>query len=190
MSDAYWILTKNEILNKVGKELGNLNAIQKNVIQKVHKQLPEEILATTPKISRGENYKGLPYLVLDYPRLFTKNNIFAIRSMFWWGRNLSTTLHLTGKWQKHFTESILNKSEFIIENNFLIATGNDEWIHDVEDDNYEPVNDCSLNKFEEILLNRPFLKLALSAPVHRLNEGVDIWSGQFEKMIELILSQG
>ena len=29
-----------------------------------------ELKAAAPKISRGENYKGKPYMVLDMPRIF------------------------------------------------------------------------------------------------------------------------
>ena len=41
--------------------------------------LPAEMLFHSPKISKGENYKGLPYVMLDYPRCFGKTDIFAIR---------------------------------------------------------------------------------------------------------------
>ena len=32
--------------------------------------LPGDIAAIAPKIARGENYLGLPYVMLDYPRYF------------------------------------------------------------------------------------------------------------------------
>ena len=31
----------------------------------------------SPKIFKGENYRKLPYMVLDYPRKFSAENIFA-----------------------------------------------------------------------------------------------------------------
>ena len=48
-------------------------------------QLPVEFFDVSPKISRGEQYLGLPYVMLDYPRIFSKENVFAIRTFFWWG---------------------------------------------------------------------------------------------------------
>ena len=54
------------------------------------------IVQSTPKIAKGENYLQLPYVLLDYPRCFDKENIFAIRTMFWWGNFFSITLHLSG----------------------------------------------------------------------------------------------
>ena len=53
---------------------------------KVHlKHSFQDIESSTPKISKGENYKGLPYVILDYPRIFQKEDILVIRCFFWWG---------------------------------------------------------------------------------------------------------
>lgn len=186
VGNADWILTKNEILGKIGRLLGRLNVMQKEIVNRLPQSLPEEILATTAKISRGENYKGLPYLVLDYPRLFTKNNIFAIRSMFWWGRTMSTTLHLSGRWQKHFAATILAHHEVLAEDNSVIATGENEWEHDVTGDGYAPVNSFTKKYFEELISRRPFLKISLFADVNELANGPEVWESQFNKIIKLL----
>ena len=33
------------------------------------------------KISKGENYKNLPFVILDLPNFFEKQNVFAYRTM-------------------------------------------------------------------------------------------------------------
>jgi len=185
MGNADWILTKNDILNKVNTLMGELNVDQRRIAGTLCNPLPEEVLTTTAKISRGENYKGLPYLVLDYPRLFAKNNIFAVRTMFWWGRYLSTTLHLSGKWQQIFAEMILQRHQFLTENSFLVATGSNEWDHDVTGDAYAPSASFSKEKLGKMFSEKPFLKLALFAPVAQLADGIEIWQAQFEKTFAL-----
>ncbi len=35
--------------------------------------------------------------MLDYPRAFGRDSIFACRTFFWWGRFFSLTLHLAGR---------------------------------------------------------------------------------------------
>jgi len=42
----------------------------------------EAACAIAPKISKGENYEGLPWVILDFPRYFDKENVFAIRCFF------------------------------------------------------------------------------------------------------------
>jgi len=65
-----WLLTKNGILEKIKESLGVLQQRQQQVLQHAGGFLPPEVLKTSAKVSRGENYLGLPYLVLDYPRYF------------------------------------------------------------------------------------------------------------------------
>jgi hypothetical protein len=59
--------------------------------------LPTGSLTQGGKISKGENLKGLPYLVLDYPRYKQDKELILFRTMFWWGNYFSVTLHLQGE---------------------------------------------------------------------------------------------
>src|ERR1700722_6862028 len=81
--NAGLILTKNAIIQKTISLFSMLSENMQHDLLNV--ELPQEIKTTAPKISKGENYQGLPYVVLDYPRLFGKENTFAIRTLFWWG---------------------------------------------------------------------------------------------------------
>ena len=60
----------------------------------------------SPKISKGENYRGLPYVMLDYPRLFGREEVLAIRTFFWWGHGFSVTLHLKGGYRERISAGI------------------------------------------------------------------------------------
>ena len=74
MQNGEIILTKNRVLEKM-KSL--LESVQQNQISYVQDyNLRNEIFKVSPKISRGENYLGLPYLVLDYPRQSSGKNFF------------------------------------------------------------------------------------------------------------------
>ena len=78
INNAEVILTKNAIMQKARLLLENLQQLQQEHIQSHRKKFPAEIFIPSPKISKGENYKGLPYLVLDHPRYFDKENILLI----------------------------------------------------------------------------------------------------------------
>lgn len=49
-------------------------------------------------LTRGEDYLGLPYVVLDFPKLFTKHEFLTMRTMFWWGHYVAYALILRGAW--------------------------------------------------------------------------------------------
>ena len=44
--------------------------------------------------------------MLDYPALFKKDEIFALRTMFWWGNFMSITLLLSGGYKETFATVI------------------------------------------------------------------------------------
>src|SRR6476620_3961243 len=101
------ILTKNRILEKV-KGLLLLIQEEKQRYLSTGSLLPDLVQIIHPKISKGENYNGLPYLVLDHPRYFDKEDMYAIRTMFWWGNFFSTTLLLSGEFKTLLEQRFIN----------------------------------------------------------------------------------
>jgi hypothetical protein len=68
VNNADWILTKNGIIQKAKQLLLDLREKQQAHLQLQSPYIPAEVLKPSPKISKGENYQGLPYLILDFPR--------------------------------------------------------------------------------------------------------------------------
>jgi hypothetical protein len=159
------ILTKNAILQKIKSFLEEIQIKQMDIIRQYSSQLPEEVLKISPKISRGENYKGLPWLVLDNPRHFQHNNIFAIRTMFWWGNFFSITLHLSGKYKSNFLKKISDCTSLLSANNFYIYTGQKEWEHDFAGDSYTKISAAAITELEDKSSENNFLKLAIKFPI-------------------------
>ena len=98
--------------------------------------LAGELMAASPKISKGENYRGLPWVMLDYPRFFGREDVFAIRTMFWWGHAFSTTLHLKGKYRELYLPVIEKHWAVLAEAGFRVGVSEDEWQHEHGDHNY------------------------------------------------------
>src|SRR5260221_13188705 len=136
VQNAEMLLTKNKIIDKVYHLFGSVATEVGKMIKEQPVPLPAETLTASPKISRGENYLGLPWVMLDYPRQFGKEDTFAIRVMFWWGHYFSITLHLKGKYQQQFAETLSQELERLAEKDFHISTGTDEWRHEHAEDNY------------------------------------------------------
>ena len=159
------ILTKNAILQKIKSFFEEVQMKQYYILKKYSSQLPEEVLKISPKISRGENYKGLPWLVLDNPRHFKHNNIFAIRIMFWWGNFFSITLHLSGNNKAGLLKKITGHFSLLGENHFYLYTGQKEWEHDIEPDSYKRIASFNKDELEKVVNENNFLKLAVKFPI-------------------------
>jgi len=183
VANADWILTKNVVLQKVKYMLEELQAEQQNFLRANPGILPAEVIAIPPKISRGENYKGLPYLVLDYPRYFGKDDHLAIRSMFWWGNFFSSTLHLTGVYKKMYETKIESSFSSLKENSFFIGAGNDQWEHHFETNNYLSLKEMTDTGFKSFTSNKEFIKLAKKIPLEQWNDSGDTLFASFCQMI-------
>jgi hypothetical protein len=179
-----WILTKNVILKKAWALLETVQQEQKQYLQSSKHNLPEEILKTSAKISKGENYKELPYLVLDFPRFFVQENIFAIRTMFWWGNHFSITLHLSGNCKKIFEEKIL--ASFPLLKEFSLCVNNDPWEHHFEKSNYQFVRELGMADYENLVREKSFIKLAKKIPLEKWDDAPSILFSYFKEIIVVL----
>ena len=161
MKDAQIILTKNSILQKIKLLLEEVQVMQTSFVS-ASENLSVHI-RNQPKISRGENYLGLPYLILDYPRETTGAGFLFIRTMFWWGNFFSSTLHVSGVYKLQYEEN-LTRFYPLLENHF-IGVNSDPWIHHFENDNYRPVADLTQKDFENICKSLDHIKIAAKWPL-------------------------
>ena len=181
VTDPAWILTKNGIIEKVYHLFGSLSASYVTMANKL--AVPEELLQVPPKISRGEQYKGLPYVMLDYPRCFGKEDVLAIRTFFWWGHYFSCTLHLKGSYLNQYAgavEKAISNGEL---QDFYINTSDEEWNHDINE-SMRPVTTADNSR----IVQEDLIKISGICPLQQWNDAADTLSKQFELYLRLIKS--
>ena len=185
VTNADWILTKNTIIDKTKSLFGDLQHRLTELLQPVttgdYKRIP-------PKISKGENYRGLPYLILDYPRIFEKENIFAVRTMFWWGKFFSITLHMAGSYKKNEEAKCIAAYEAFSQHNFFICINKEQWEHHFDPSNYAAVKNLSPAGWEKIITGNPFIKIANKHPLHHWDDAVNKIAIDFKVLIDVVLS--
>jgi hypothetical protein len=131
-----WILTKQRIIEKVYALFGSMSEKMQLQLQQNNRGIPVQALQLPPKISKGEQYEFLPYVVLDYPRLFSKENVFAIRTFFWWGNYFSITLHLKGIFLQQWFTSISNAANDKKWKGFYFSSEGNEFSFNLDGKNY------------------------------------------------------
>lgn len=179
-----WILTKHSIINKVYHLFGEMHEIYKQISELEKISLPAFYKNTGGKISKGENYQGLPYVILDYPALFSKENIFAIRTMFWWGNFFSISLHISGKYFQ-IQEDISNLQTYLHEKNFFVCVNENEWQHHFEPSNYISIAALDEQKLSEILKGN-FFKIAKKLELNTWEETPEFLKNTFIELIEFL----
>jgi hypothetical protein len=164
VTNTDWILTKRRVMEKVDQLLGNIAENQKRVVEKEKDWLPGEVVRSEPKIAKGENYLQLPYLLLDYPRCFDAEKIFAVRTMFWWGNFFSITLHLSGAYKEKFQQNIMENMG-AVEQDVFICIHENQWQHHFEADNYTAIKKLSKEALQDMIIEKQFIKLAIKFPL-------------------------
>jgi hypothetical protein len=186
--DPEVILTKNSIIQKVVGMMAGLSADYREVAMAGTGRVAKADglgggfpAGGNPKISKGENYLGLPYVMLDYPRIFGKEDVLAIRTMFWWGHAFSTTLHLKGCYQELYLPVIRAHWAELALAGFHISVGEDEWRHEHVPENYLPM-DGPPGEGE-----RSFLKLSASCGLDQWEKAPTVLTEHFRVLVGVLV---
>jgi hypothetical protein len=170
LSEHEFFSTKKIITQKIYQSLANIVEMvnERRIFSRT--EFPKDTDSTTGKISKGENYLGLPFLILDFPRNFHPDSLFTIRTMIWWGNFLSSSLLLSGKEFSKRKQKVLDHYDFLSENNVGLCINNSPWHHHFEEDNFVSMKKLSCNKVEELLSEKIFLKLGRKIPIRKINQ--------------------
>ena len=175
-----WILTKNSIIKKVVGLFAALSDEYRGLLQS----------PISPKISKGENYQGLPYVMLDYPRLFGREDVLAVRTFFWWGHAFSVTLHLKGEYLRRYRPLLRRGWAVLAEAGFHVGVSDDEWRHEHVPENYRPI--VSADDLDGDALrddegsDLTFLKLSAACGLERWEEAQTILGGLFRVLVDVL----
>ncbi len=186
VKNADWILTKNAIIEKIVQFFSSLQEEQKNVLQLYKKRLPSGFFTTSPKVSKGENYSGLPYVVLDYPRFFDESGFGAIRTMFWWGNFFSITLHMAGINKKASEEKLCNAYTLLWQKNFHCCISKNEWIHHFSPENYISVSKMTEDEYRKRMKEAPFVKIATKISLDRWDTAETFLLRHFTTLLDIL----
>ncbi|MES2779891.1 MAG: hypothetical protein V4651_08325 [Bacteroidota bacterium] len=108
------------------------------------------------KITKGEQYKGLPYLVLDCPQIKGSDFDWVARTMFWWGHYISCNLIIrTDMLEPKKQASALHQLK-----KTRILTGHNLWEQELESDAYSKLSDLSIVDITHILQDNTYLKIS------------------------------
>lgn len=183
--DTDFLLTKRTINEKVQTLLLKLASELANEPQ----ALPLPPIRT--KVSKGDNYRGLPYWVLDYPALFEKDDVLAYRTICRWGHEFSFTLHLAGAHlQKHKAQLVAGYETLAATQGLYVCMNTQQWEHHFEADNYRLFNEVveDADAWERFIEGKDFVKLSVKLPLEDwdgvVERGVEVWRVFEEILIE------
>jgi hypothetical protein len=184
VKNADWILTKNAVIQKVYLLFGGLSEVYRLALENNPSFEREDIGIRSPKISKGDQYEGLPWVMLDYPRNFAGEDSFSIRSFFWWGNFCSITVLLSGTFQEKYAASVEEyfRSQSPRCRDWFIGTGSDPWKHHFRKDNYLPVSEWNGGPMRDL----PFIKLAKKIPLQEWDQLDSFFEQNYSEILQML----
>ncbi|MBI3501250.1 MAG: hypothetical protein HY063_05590 [Bacteroidetes bacterium] len=156
LHNSRFFYIKASVTKKMDALLAQTRDEIKSVIEKEKIILPAEADASMGKIFRGENYLGLPYLILDYPKYFGKDSVFAFRTLFWWGKFFSCTLHAGGIRNK----DIRYKGDVLSGKGVYFCVNDSPWQYHYGKDNYLLIDKLTEKQMQAHIRKNNFIKLS------------------------------
>lgn len=173
------ILTKNKIMDNVYEMYGLLSEAFKSNSSHMLSVHPE-IFSVHAKISRGENYEGMPWVMLDYPRHYSKKDgHFAIRCFFWWGHYFSISLQLSGQYLEQYQKAL----DPLQQQGWYVGLTQDPWNQQLPNEHWLPLLDGSGH---QVLVEFPFAKAAKKIPVTEWPQVQYFLQSQFEMLMQAL----
>jgi hypothetical protein len=166
-SDTIYPETKQSILRKV-QELF-LECEQKISQHEAYQELAGRVFC---KITKGEQYRGLPYMVLDCPQIKGPEIDIVVRTLFWWGHYFSCNLII--RTDKLSEEQDVTAIRDLRKTRLL--TGTDLWEQDLDSPAYKKCTALRNEEIQNMLHTSTYLKLSRKIPLHKyqtLPEQVD-----------------
>ena len=185
LKNSHFFQIKLAVTRKIIELFGALESELKEAVATLPVSLGEEINIKNGKIFRGENYLNLPYIVLDYPRQFSTESIFAFRTMFWWGNGYSFTLHLQGLAWENRKIALIRNLDKLKGNNLYLCINNTPWQYHFEKQNYIKLDQFLKDGRSEELMDKEFIKIASRLDVDQYENVIDASVKTFQLVLSI-----
>ena len=167
LSDRAFLLEKKRIISQIVLLLSQSESQLKTIISASDFEFPPNAFLKAGKISKGDSYLDLPYFVLDYPRLFTKEDVFAYRVMVRWGHEIGFTLHLGGLSKSKHEQKIKDRKPQLAD--YYLCVNDSPWEYHFETSNFQKVSEMEFTTYSNCFA-KDFIKLSHKVSLSEINQ--------------------
>lgn len=186
LQNTGFFLLKQSATNKILQLFGILSDNMKQLPQHLSFRFPDGCDVLSGKISKGENYRNLPYMVLDFPRLFKPDDIFACRTLFWWGHGFSFTLLLQGSSLHRYWPAISSNYHLLSGQNYYLSVAQTPWRHEFTPNSYQPCSRFGKAELEQQVFENGFFKIALPLPLEQWSNVPEVGLQCYRQYLQLL----
>ena len=179
LKDSDFLLTKQGIDIKISSLLIDYQKETENFFKEFQHQLPSALNYRAGKVSKGQNYNGLPYWVVDLPSFFNQKEFFTYRMVVWWGNFISFSVVISGDM---FDRMSVNLDD-LDQTDLYYAINQSPWRIEFSEDNLIRIEQKERARIEEHQKTANFIKVSKRYELSDLPNLKSIGSECFELII-------
>ena len=183
MHDPEVMLAKVRIIKNISTLFSKLEPSLHSIFRESRSNDPLDFVIREGKISRGENYLNLPYVILDFPRIKNGQSLFFFRTMFWWGKYFSCTLHLQGSWLSNNLSSCLESQKLLMDRGYYFCINSSPWEYHFEENNYIAFDKLQSKEIEHHASAHDFIKLSRKLELNKWQSLPDFSMQTLEELL-------
>ena len=165
-TDPHLFAVKRRTTDKLYAGFEALRLRLKDTGERLQISFPEEVLSVSAKISKGEQYMGCPWVMLDHHRYFVGKDMFAFRVMAWFGHYFSAHFLLGGR----YLEASTFTSDHFPGRDIQFSLHPDPWAHAVEPPFTVPLYSLTQDQYTDHISKHQYQKISIQIPTTDLEE--------------------
>ena len=166
LSDVEFFQAKARISEKIRQTLERLHQTFQAELDGIELLSPQGFDPRAVQFVKGENLEHFPYQYLDFPRHYTREEKFSLRSLIWWGHHVVFAIILEGPGVRRHKQNLINRYLNIADRGLCLCLSASLWEwKDGPGYTLELTGDRR-SEAAAVLANRSFFKLARFVPMN------------------------
>ncbi len=183
--------TKATVIKKIWGLFDELRQLIRKELTARKLLVPQGTDTTRGQIAKGENHHELPYVFMDIPQYFTREEMCTYRSFFWWGNGLVFALILSGLHHNEYKHRLLENYSLFSDKGLQLAIRDTPWEWDQGRNFAIPILESNRKIIRRALAHSFFMKVErffpLSDAVFKGNRIPQAGLDTFRSILPLIL---
>ncbi len=177
MRDADLMARKEAVIGKVKTVLSAVKEALRSEVKDPSAYLaPDGTDFSQGQLAHGDQFHGLPWVYLDFPKYFSREAMFTFRSFFWWGHGFLFAWFLAGPLLDRYKAALLSGYDRLADTSngvLRLSLARDPWEWRQADGYALDLARTNRHAVEAALATRPFLKLTENLGLEGTSLGED-----------------
>ncbi len=168
LQNSEMFVLKRKIFEKLSQQAGCVIDSLKAANHKNGFKFPDYVNLTNGKISKGENYEQLPWMMIDFPFYFSKQKSFAFRTFIGWSKGVTCSLLLTGECLNHYEGVLRNNLQMLNNMNVGFCEHPHPWVHNFDCNQQNFVEHLDSARVAAHISHHDYIKLSCFLPMSEI----------------------